>query len=70
MITVDANFDILYNCDSQFRKNHPTIDCKKHLWLHSIDNFILKNRHNGELHTFEIPDSSKFVMATKSLTLV
>ena len=68
MASLSPDYDLLYNCESQYRKNYPTIDYKKNLWLYSIDNFIVFNRHNGESMAFEIPDAAKFVMvaSTKS----
>lgn len=63
---VDKNFDLLYLCESQHRKNYPTIDYKKSLWLYSIDNFMLRNRHNLEETSIKVPDdAAKFVMAFK-----
>ena len=64
MIRINKNFDLLYVCESQYRKNYPTIDYKKNLWLYSIDNFEILNRYNGERRLLEIPDASKFVMVT------
>jgi hypothetical protein len=66
MHRIDKNYDLLYNCESQYRLNFPTIDFKKTLWLYSIDNFIIKNRHNDEKEEFCIPEASKFVMATRN----
>lgn len=65
MSVIDRNYDLLYICESQHRKNYPTIDYKKNLWLYSIDNFLLRNRHNGEETPVKVPDdASKFVMST------
>ena len=66
MSVIDRNFDLVYICESQHRKNYPTLDYKKNLWLYSIDNFLIRNRHNGEEIIIKVPDdAAKFVMATK-----
>ena len=66
MSEIDQNYDLLYACESQHRKNYPTIDYKKNLWLYSIDNFIIRNRHNGEETKIKVPDeAAKFVMSTQ-----
>ena len=62
---LDIHHDLLYVCEAQHRKNYPTIDYKKNLWLYSIDTFKLRNRHNLEENLIQVPDeASKFVMST------
>lgn len=65
MTSVGVNFDLIYSSEGQYRRNHPAFDPKKHLWLFSIDSFSLRNVHNGELTTFEIPEASKFLMVVR-----
>jgi hypothetical protein len=65
MSVLDSHHDLLYVCEAQHRKNYPTIDYKKNLWLYSIDTFKLRNRHNLEETLIQVPDeASKFVMST------